>query len=111
RPPLGSGSPGKKFPCCKCHPGTHGKGTSDRLPYCSVSLPCHGPKLFRFALVEGSGRRGRGVVVSWHGAAPNEKFIQIAMTNIEMSAAVWLQIVSNGHSPANKEFYRYVLWV
>jgi len=50
------------------------------------------------------------VVVIWHGAAPSEKFIQIAMTNIEMSAAVWLQAVSNGHSPASKEFYRYVLW-
>jgi len=50
------------------------------------------------------------VVVSWHGAAPNEKFIQIAMTNAEMSAAVWLQVDTNGHSPASKEFYRYVLW-
>jgi hypothetical protein len=31
----------------------------------------------------------------WHGAAPNEKFIQIAVTNTEMSATVWLQSVTN----------------
>ena len=40
----------------------------------------------------------------WHGAAPNEKFIQIAITNTEMSATVWLQAVTNGeyNSPNNK---------
>jgi hypothetical protein len=61
---LGTGSPGKKFSFRKCFPGTDGEGAGDRLPYGAVSLPCHGQKFFRFALVEGVGRRGGGVGVS-----------------------------------------------
>lgn len=33
-------------------------------------------------------------ILHWHGAAPNEKFIQIAITNTEMSATVWLQVTT-----------------
>ncbi|MEJ0103123.1 MAG: sarcosine oxidase subunit gamma family protein [Bacteroidota bacterium] len=53
----------KNFPIASVSQGTHGEGTGDRLAHCSVSLPCHGSKLFRFTLVEGPGRRGRGVGV------------------------------------------------
>jgi hypothetical protein len=40
----------------------------------------------------------------WHGAAPSKKFIQIAITDTEMSATVWLRAVTNGEykSPNNK---------
>ncbi|MBZ5857706.1 glycine cleavage T C-terminal barrel domain-containing protein [Flavihumibacter profundi] len=40
-------------------------GGLDRMAFCPVSLPCHGPKLFRFALVEGAGRRGCGVGINF----------------------------------------------
>jgi quercetin dioxygenase-like cupin family protein/alkylhydroperoxidase/carboxymuconolactone decarboxylase family protein YurZ len=33
-------------------------------------------------------------VPHWHGAAPNEKFVQIAVTNTEAGPTVWLQAVS-----------------
>jgi heterotetrameric sarcosine oxidase gamma subunit len=54
----------KSFPIASVSQGLMAEGTGDHLPYCSVSLSSHGPKLFRSALVEGFGRRGGGVGVS-----------------------------------------------
>ena len=44
-------------------------------------------------------RKGEAVkcppnIPHWHGAAPNEKFVQIAITSTEMGATVWLEAVT-----------------
>ena len=54
----------KSFPVGSVSQGLMAKAPVIVLPYCSVSLPCHGPKLFCFAFVEGAGRCGGGVGVS-----------------------------------------------